>query len=196
MSCAGEGRGVWVTGRGADERGKDGERRSANGWGRAEGRGEGGEGGEKLDMWGWVGEGRDELACKRVKECTMPLVSDSPSSSDGMDRTGTYICIASEVEHIRLEGSLDVFQSVKLARCQRPHLVSTEVCCLCVSVRVCRLAEQIATWGRETNFEHKPHANLFTKARHFDILRLNHRLFCTYILQLKKTLLGSNFCAF
>ena len=65
----------------------------------------------------------------------MPLVSESPSFSDGMDRTGTYICIASEVEHIRLEGSLDVFQSVKLARCQRPHPVSKEVhSSVCLSV--------------------------------------------------------------
>ena len=62
-----------------------------------------------------------------MKECTYSTLCVSPSFSDGMDRTGTYICIASEVEHIRLEGSLDVFQSVKLARCQRPHLVSTEV---------------------------------------------------------------------
>ena len=65
----------------------------------------------------------------------MPLVSDPPSFSDGMDRTGTYICIASEVEHIHLEGSLDVFQSVKLARCQQPYLVSTDIySSVCLSV--------------------------------------------------------------
>jgi protein tyrosine phosphatase len=45
---------------------------------------------------------------------------------DGMDRTGTFICIASEIEHTKLEGTLDVFQSVKLGRCQRPHLVSSQ----------------------------------------------------------------------
>ena len=47
--------------------------------------------------------------------------------SDGMNRTGTFICIYSEVEHLRLEGTVDVFQSVKIARCKRPHLVTTEV---------------------------------------------------------------------
>ena len=72
----------------------------------------------------------------------MPIVS--PNFSDGMDRTGTYVCIASEVEHIRLEGSLDVFQSVKLARCQRPHLVSTEVrLSVCLSMCVSILVKQI-----------------------------------------------------
>ena len=49
--------------------------------------------------------------------------------SDGMNRTGTFICIYSEVEHLRLEGTVDVFQSVKIARCKRPHLVTTEVIC-------------------------------------------------------------------
>ena len=47
--------------------------------------------------------------------------------SDGMGRTGAFICMCSEVERMKMEGSADIFQSVKAARNQRPYMVSTVV---------------------------------------------------------------------
>ena len=64
------------------------------------------------------------------------LICVSCSHSDGMGRTGAFICMCSEVERIRMEGITDVFQSVKAARTQRPYMVSTVVsavhihCCI------------------------------------------------------------------
>ena len=47
--------------------------------------------------------------------------------SDGMGRTGAFICMCSEVERMKMEGMADIFQSVKAARNQRPYMVSTVV---------------------------------------------------------------------
>lgn len=49
------------------------------------------------------------------------------ASSDGMGRTGTFICIDSELERLKSEGFIDIFQCVKSSRCCRPHLVENVV---------------------------------------------------------------------
>ena len=49
------------------------------------------------------------------------------SRSDGMARTGVFITAMSEVERVKAEGELDVFQTVKAARVKRPRMVSTPV---------------------------------------------------------------------
>ena len=51
-----------------------------------------------------------------------------PSShSDGMSRTGVFITAMAEVERVKVQGEVDIFQTVKAARSERPHMVSTPV---------------------------------------------------------------------
>ena len=47
--------------------------------------------------------------------------------SDGVGRTGTFICIHSQLERLKTEGIVDLFQSVKSARVQRAGLVPEPV---------------------------------------------------------------------
>ena len=44
-----------------------------------------------------------------------------------------FICAMSEVERVKVEGQVDVFQTIKGMRIQRPHMVDTPVC-MCVHV--------------------------------------------------------------
>ena len=45
-------------------------------------------------------------------------------SSDGIGHTGTFICIHAQLERIKTEGVIDIFQFVKSSRISRPNLVS------------------------------------------------------------------------
>ena len=47
--------------------------------------------------------------------------------SDGVGRTGTFICIHAQLERMKTEGVVDFFQSIKSARIQRAGLVPSEV---------------------------------------------------------------------
>ena len=47
--------------------------------------------------------------------------------SDGMSRSGMFITCMSEIERVKVEGAVDIFQTVKAARAQRPHMVYTSV---------------------------------------------------------------------
>ena len=47
--------------------------------------------------------------------------------SDGMGRTGVFITAMSEIERIKVEREVDIFQTVKAIRAQRPNMVSTVV---------------------------------------------------------------------
>ena len=47
--------------------------------------------------------------------------------SDGMGRTGVLITAMSEIERVKVEGEIDIFQTVKAIRVQRPNMVSTVV---------------------------------------------------------------------
>ena len=49
-------------------------------------------------------------------------------NSDGMSRTGAFICIYAQLERIKSEGMADVFQCVKAMRLQRPAVVAKVVC--------------------------------------------------------------------
>ena len=49
------------------------------------------------------------------------------AASDGMSRSGVFITCMTEIERIKVEGGVDVFQTVKAARAQRPHMVNTSV---------------------------------------------------------------------
>ena len=48
-------------------------------------------------------------------------------NSDGMSRSGVFITCMSEIERVKVEGGVDIFQTVKAARAQRPHMVYTTV---------------------------------------------------------------------
>ena len=47
--------------------------------------------------------------------------------SDGLGRSGAFICIHSQLERLMTEGVVDIFQSIKSARIQRAGLVQTVV---------------------------------------------------------------------
>lgn len=47
--------------------------------------------------------------------------------SAGAGRTGTFIALSNILERVKAEGLLDVFQTVKSLRTQRPHMVQTVV---------------------------------------------------------------------
>ena len=49
------------------------------------------------------------------------------SFSDGMPRNGVFITCMSEIERVKVEGGVDIFQTVKTARAQRPHMVASHV---------------------------------------------------------------------
>lgn len=50
----------------------------------------------------------------------------SPTSA-GAGRTGTFCALSTVLERVKAEGILDVFQTVKSLRLQRPHMVQTLV---------------------------------------------------------------------
>uniref|UniRef100_A0A3B1JYE3 protein-tyrosine-phosphatase n=1 Tax=Astyanax mexicanus TaxID=7994 RepID=A0A3B1JYE3_ASTMX len=56
---------------------------------------------------------------------------DGPISvhcSAGVGRTGVFITLSIVLERMRYEGAVDIFQTVKMLRTQRPAMVQTEVC--------------------------------------------------------------------
>ena len=56
-----------------------------------------------------------------------PLLPPLPPHSDGMSHTGVFITTMAEVERVKVQGEVDIFQTVKAARSERPHMVSTPV---------------------------------------------------------------------
>ena len=70
--------------------------------------------------------------CMCVCVCTcstlMPSVCIAHLSfSDGMSRSGVFITCMTEIERVKVEGGVDIFQTVKAARAQRPHMVYDSV---------------------------------------------------------------------
>lgn len=51
----------------------------------------------------------------------------SVSTSAGVGRTGVFITLSIILERMRYEGVVDLFQTVKTLRTQRPAMVQTEV---------------------------------------------------------------------
>ncbi len=50
-----------------------------------------------------------------------------PQCSAGVGRTGVFITLSIVLERMRYEGVVDIFQTVKMLRTQRPAMVQTEV---------------------------------------------------------------------
>ena len=59
--------------------------------------------------------------------CTSLHIKHTICISDGVVRTGTFICIHSQLERLKTEGVVDVFQAIKSARIQRPGLIPNVV---------------------------------------------------------------------
>ena len=47
--------------------------------------------------------------------------------STGVGRTGVFIALCNMIERVRVEGVVDVFQTVRGLRAQRPAMVQTKV---------------------------------------------------------------------
>ena len=47
--------------------------------------------------------------------------------SDGIGRTGAFICLHAQIERLKTEGVIDCFQFIKSARLNRPGLVQSVV---------------------------------------------------------------------
>lgn len=71
-------------------------------------------------MEGWGGQGSVGL----VGRTPDPVLS---LSSAGVGRTGVFITLSIVLERMRYEGVVDMFQTVKTLRTQRPAMVQTEV---------------------------------------------------------------------
>ena len=50
-----------------------------------------------------------------------------PQLSDGVVRSGTFLVIHSQLERLKTEGAVDVFQAIKSARIQRPGVIPNTV---------------------------------------------------------------------
>ena len=61
-----------------------------------------------------------------------PFNTISSLNSDGVTRTGTFISIHSQLERLKTEGAVDVFQAIKSARIQRPGVIPNLVCSLTI----------------------------------------------------------------
>ena len=57
-----------------------------------------------------------------------PLLPVTLHCSDGVVRSGTFLVIHSQLERLKTEGVVDVFQAVKSARIQRPGVIPNIVC--------------------------------------------------------------------
>ena len=49
-------------------------------------------------------------------------------TSDGVVRSGTFLIIHSQLERLKTEGVVDVFQAIKSARIHRPGIIPNIVC--------------------------------------------------------------------
>lgn len=71
--------------------------------------------------------------------------------SAGVGRTGVFITLSIVLERMRYEGVVDMFQTVKMLRTQRPAMVQTEVCTSYGGVHLC--------FGRRKNKENLSECN-------------------------------------
>ena len=63
------------------------------------------------------------MICENVFKCR----SEDPNrifvSIDGVVRSGTFVCIHSQLERLKTEGVADVFQAIKSAQIHRPGII-------------------------------------------------------------------------
>ena len=64
---------------------------------------------------------------ERINNKYIELVIVSLYNSDGVVRSGTFVCIHSQLERLKTEGVVDVFQAIKSSRIHRPGIISNTV---------------------------------------------------------------------
>lgn len=69
---------------------------------------------------------RQAVACERTR-CELFQNASPRARSAGVGRTGVFITLSIVLERMRYEGAVDIFQTVKMLRTQRPAMVQTEV---------------------------------------------------------------------
>ena len=67
----------------------------------------------------------------------MPLFSNS------IGRTGVFITLHAQLERLKIEGVIDIFQFIKSAREQREGLVSTPVSCYNIIIMLFKLSRRV-----------------------------------------------------
>ena len=73
--------------------------------------------------------------------------------SDGMSRTGVFITVMSEIDRVKVEGEMDIFHTVKAARTDRPHMVSTVVSRYNIIICI-NTVGQLTRMGQRNNYYH------------------------------------------
>lgn len=63
----------------------------------------------------------------KLSEFSAAVDLSAPFGSAGVGRTGVFITLSIVLERMRYEGVVDIFQTVKMLRTQRPAMVQTEV---------------------------------------------------------------------
>ena len=67
-----------------------------------------------------------------------------PLFSNGIGRTGVFITLHAQLERLKIEGVIDIFQFIKSAREQREGLVSTPVsCCNIIIIMLFKLSRRV-----------------------------------------------------
>ena len=105
-------------------RGKEGRKEGRKEERRKEGGRERGRDGRKERRKEGTREGGRE---RKGKEDKLLKFTFSFSYSDGVGRTGVFCTLSIVLERMRSEGVVDIFQTVKLLRTQRPNVVQTQV---------------------------------------------------------------------
>lgn len=67
------------------------------------------------------------FSCRGKWGSSAPALSCCLPPSAGVGRTGVFITLSIVLERMRYEGVVDIFQTVKMLRTQRPAMVQTEV---------------------------------------------------------------------
>ena len=66
-----------------------------------------------------------------------------PLFSNGIGRTGVFITLHAQLERLKIEGVIDVFQFIKSAREQREGLVSTPVSYYNINIMLFNLSRRV-----------------------------------------------------
>lgn len=75
------------------------------------------------------------------------------TNSAGVGRTGVFITLSIVLERMRYEGVVDIFQTVKMLRTQRPATVQTEVSRLAVHSVFSVLFNLGLTWRASSSLQ-------------------------------------------
>ena len=79
------------------------------------------------DVWEYCMYTCTFLCVRKCAHVVIALSLPCVLCRDGTGRSGAFAQIVSQIERMKVEGTVDYFQSIKLARIQRAHLVYSQV---------------------------------------------------------------------